>query len=109
MLNIFKNKSNHQYKVASIIKEDRTQHDFKYRRITAEDLQKVQYLQGLRTQTEEFIIATSDMFDFSILSLAVNLGEIRYKILDAYKEDNVNSTGLFRKDFQTTTYIRLGK
>lgn len=109
MINMFKNKSNHQYKTATIIKENRTQHSFKYRKTSNVEIQKIQYFQGLRTSSEEFIIATSNEFDFSILSLQVNIDDIRYKILDAYKEDNVNSNGLFRNKFQVTTYITVGR
>ena len=101
MINMFKNKSNHQYKTATIIKEDRTQHSFKYRKTSNVEIQKI-----LRS-SEEFIIATSNEFDFSILQ--VNIDDIRYKILDAYKEDNVNSNGLFRNKFQVTTYITCGR
>jgi hypothetical protein len=90
------------------MRADRTQYSFKYKRITAEDIQKIQYLQGLRTQTEEFVIATTDQFDFDILSLPVIIDDIRYKILDSYREDNVNSNGLFRRDHEVTTYLRIG-
>lgn len=107
MLNIYKNKSNHQYRTAAVIREDRTQYYFKYRKITNEDIQKVQYLQGLRTQAQEFIIATTDQFDFQILSLSINIENTKYKILDSYTEDQINTTGLFRQG-QRTTYLRIG-
>ena len=41
MLNMFKQKSNHNYKTATIMKPDRTQYAFKYKRVTAEDIQKI--------------------------------------------------------------------
>jgi hypothetical protein len=107
MLNIFKAKSNHQYRTAFVIKPDRSQHAFKYRKATNEDLTKIQYIDGLRTQTEEFVIATTDQFDFSILSLSINIDDIRYKILDAYKENTNSSNGMFREG-PITTYLRVG-
>jgi len=108
MLNVFKNKTNHQYRTASIIREDRTQYYFKYRRITNEDVEKIQYVTGMRTAAEEFVIATTDQFEFSILSLAVNIENQRYKILDSFRENQVNSHGLFRQG-PLTTYLRVGK
>jgi hypothetical protein len=108
MLNIFKSKSNHQYRTAYIIRPDRTQYAFRYKRATNEDITKIQYIDGLRTQAEEFVISTTDQFDFSILSLAVNIDDVRYKILDSYKENTVSSNGLFRQG-HTTTYLRIGK
>jgi hypothetical protein len=108
MLNIFKSKSNHQYRTAFVIKPDRSQHAFKFRRATNEDITKIQYIDGLRTQAEEFVIATTDQFDFSILSLSVNIDDTRYKILDSYKENTPTSNGMFRQG-QVTTYLRVGK
>jgi len=108
MLNIFKSKSNHQYRTAYVIRTDRTQYPFKYRRMTNEDITKIQYIEGLRTQAEEFVIATTDQFDFSILSLSVNIDEVRYKILDSYLENTPTSNGMFRQG-PTTTYLRVGK
>jgi hypothetical protein len=108
VLNVFKNKTNYQYRTGSIIREDRSQYYFKYRRITNEDIQKIQYVTGLRTATEEFIISTTYEFPFSILSLAVNIENQRYKILDSYIENNVNTDGIFRQG-PRTTYLRIGK
>jgi hypothetical protein len=108
MLNIFKSKSNHQYRTAYIIRPDRTQFAFKYRRMTNEDVTKIQYIEGLRTQAEELVIATTDQFDFDILSLTVSIDDIRYKILDSYRENTNSSNGLFRQG-QITTYLRVGK
>ena len=73
------------------------------------EIEKVQYLQGLRTQTEEFMISTTDIFDFSILSLPININGVRYKILDARKGDLVTSSGLYRKDSQEITYMLIGR
>jgi hypothetical protein len=108
MINIYKSVSNKQYRTAYVIREDRTQYAFKYRLIDAQDYAKIQYIQGLRTQTEEFIIATTDQFDFSILSLSINIDDTRYKILASYKEMTPSSNGLFRQGEQVT-YISVGK
>jgi len=108
LLNVYKNKTNHEYRTASIIREDRSQYYFKYKRVTNEDVQKIQYLQGLRTSSEEFIISTTHQFNFSILSLAINIDGERYKILDSYRENQVNSHGMFRQG-SLTTYLRIGK
>jgi hypothetical protein len=108
MLNVYKQKSNHQYRKAFIIREDRTQYPFRYRQISNNDLQKLYLIDGLRTQTSEFIIATTDQFEFEILKLSVNIDNKRYKILDAYTENNVNTDGLFRRG-NVTTYLRIGK
>lgn len=108
MLNMFKSVSNKQYRTAYVIREDRTQYAFKYRMANAEDLQKIQYVQGMRTQSEEFVIATTDQFDFSILSLSINIDNVKYKILNSYKELTPITNGLFRKG-ETVTYITVGK
>jgi len=109
MLNVFKNKSNHQYKTASVIMPDRSQTFFKYRRITNEDVQDIQILKGLKFSAEEFIIATTYEFEFDLNPLHVNIDGTRYKIFDHYKENALNSQGMFRKEGQTLTYIRIGK
>lgn len=109
MINIYKNKNNYQYKTASVIREDRTEYKFRYKKVTQEDISKVQYLSGLRTSVEEFIISTTHSFPFDILQLSVNIGGFRYKILDSYREDNMHGEGMFRKDHLVTTYLRIGK
>jgi hypothetical protein len=109
MLNVFKNKSNHQYKSASVIKLDRTQVPFKYRRVTNEDIQDIQILKGLKFSSEEFVIATTDQFEFDLNPLYVNINDTRYKIFNYYKEDINNSQGMFRKNGQLLTYIVIGK
>jgi hypothetical protein len=108
MLNVYKQKSNHQYRTAFVIREDRTQYGFKFRYLSNNDLQKLYVVDGLRTQSSEFIIATTNQFPFSILNLSINIEDVRYKILDAYTENNLNSDGMFRKG-QVTTYLRVGK
>jgi hypothetical protein len=107
MINVYKNKSLHNYRTASVLREDRTQYSFKYRRMTNEDVSKVQLITGLRTEAEQFIIATTNQFDFSILNLPVIIDNVRYTILDSYREDQVNTSGLFRQA-QLTTYLRVG-
>jgi hypothetical protein len=108
MINVYKSKSNYQYRTAYVIRPDRTQYEFNYRRVTNEDIQKIQYIEGLRTQAEEFVIATTDQFDFEILSLTINIDNKRYKILDSYLENTPTSNGLFRQG-SLTTYLRIGK
>jgi hypothetical protein len=108
MLNVYKQKSNHQYRKGFVIREDRTQYAFRYRYISNNDLQKLYLIDGLRTQSSEFIIATTDQFDFEILKLSVNIDDKRYKILDAYTENTLNSDGMFRRG-AVTTYLRVGK
>jgi hypothetical protein len=109
LLNVFKSGSNHQYKTANIIKLDRTQIPFKYRRITNEDVQDINILKGLKFSAEEFVIATLDQFEFDLNPLYVNIDDVRYKIFDHYKEDINNTQGMFRKNGQLLTYIRIGK
>lgn len=109
MINIFKNKTNNQYKTATLIREDRSQYSFKYKKITQRDIEKLNIFPGMRTQFEEFIIATTDQFDFTILNLSVNIEGYRYKILDSYTEDNMHGEGQFRKADLITTYLRIGK
>jgi hypothetical protein len=163
MLNIYKNRSNNQYKTASILKDSitvkitdteeekaytfdsikkaadylavsesditlaekndtlindiysvniergRTQVYFKYRKITQEDISKVQYLSGLRTSSEEFVISTTTQFEFDVLEHQVNIDNIKYKILDVYREDNLHGEGMFRKEHIKTLYLRIGK
>jgi len=109
MLNVFSQASNHQYKTAYIIRLDRSQLAFKYRRITNKDIQDIQILKGLKFSAEEFVIATTDQFEFDINPLHVNIDDVRYKIFDHYKEDINNSQGMFRKNGQLLTYIRIGK
>jgi hypothetical protein len=108
VLNVYKNKSNHQYRKGFVIREDRTQYPFRYRYISNNDKQKLYLIDGMRTETSEFIISTTDQFPFSILKLSVNIDDVRYKILDAYTENDVNSDGMFRRG-PVTTYLRIGK
>jgi hypothetical protein len=109
VLNVYKNKSNNQYKTAHIIRPDRSQIYFRYRRMTNADIQDIQILKGLKFSSEEFVISTTFTFNFDLNPLHVNIDGIRYKIFDHYKEDALNTQGMFRREGQTITYIRLGK
>ena len=109
MLNIIKNDTDKSYRIGYVLRADRTQYAFRYERVTAEDVQKIQYFQGLRTTTEEFIISTTKKFKFDILELSVILKGVRYRILDSYKEDSHASGGMFTSNYEVTTYMRVGK
>lgn len=109
MINFIKNKTNNQYRTATIIREDRTQYKFRYRKVEPTLESKNEFVTGLRNQNEEFLIATTDQFNFPILSLQLNIDNVRYKILDTFKENAVNSNGLFRDNFEVVTFIRVGK
>lgn len=104
MLNIFNNTNYKQYKTGFVLDKENNEVMFKYNKQNRTDIEDIDLLVNVGTNSSKFIIMTTSSIEFSTENKLKLDGKF-YHIESIYTEDNENENGFYRTNLIKKKYL----
>lgn len=104
MLNLFTKENYKLYKIGYMLDKEQNEVMFKYNKQNRTDIEDIDVLVNVGTNTSKFIIMTTSPLTFTTESI-IKLDGKFYHIESIYTEEDAAENGLFRSDLTKKKYL----